>query len=156
MSVLGSYSWPGGVNLVGTTSYIRSNLRTRNRDPRTLGYSLIIANAPITKPHNGLERFSQTGFKFGLKERSINYILIEILDDAQEPVTFHGGVWQVTLEIAVEEAEAYAGPVDYRALMAQNGSLLGGADNQPGQRLDASGGGPQRAALPIRESGNPP
>jgi hypothetical protein len=55
-SVLGSCYAPGGVNLAGTTSfYIRSNLRTRNRDPRTLGYFSIIANVPITKPHNGLK-----------------------------------------------------------------------------------------------------
>ncbi len=61
-SVLGSYYAPGGVNLAGTTSfYIRSNLRTRSRDPRSLGYSSIIANVPFTKPHNGLERFSQAG-----------------------------------------------------------------------------------------------
>ncbi len=58
-SVLGSYYAPGGVNLAGTTSfYIRSNLMTRNRDPRSLGYSSIIANVSITKPHNGLERFT--------------------------------------------------------------------------------------------------
>ncbi len=89
---MGSYNSPGGVNLAGTTSfYLRSNLRTRNRDPRTMGYSAIITNVPITKPHNGLERFSQSGFMFDLRERSIHYIVIEILDDALEPVTFHGG-----------------------------------------------------------------
>ena len=60
-SVLGTYIAPGGVNLAGTQSfYIRSNMRTRNRDPRTLGYPSILANIPITKPHNGLERLSQT------------------------------------------------------------------------------------------------
>jgi hypothetical protein len=54
-SILRSYTAPNGVNLAVTTSfYLRSNLRTRNRDPRTLGYSSIIANVPITKPHNGL------------------------------------------------------------------------------------------------------
>jgi hypothetical protein len=93
-NVLGSYYAPGGVNLAGTTNfYIRSNLRTRNRYPRSQGYSSIIANVPITKPHNGLERFTQTGYSFGLKERSINYIFTEILDDALQPVIFHGGVW---------------------------------------------------------------
>ena len=82
-SVLGSYYAPGGVNLAGTTSfYIRSNLRTRTRDPRTLGYSCIIANISITKPHNGLERFTQAGYSFGFKERSINYNIVEVLDDA--------------------------------------------------------------------------
>ncbi len=115
-----SYNAPGGINLTGTTSfYLRSNLRTRNRDPRTMGYSSIIANIPITKPHNGLERFSQSGFMFGIRERSIHYIVIEILDDKLETVTFHGGEWQVTLEFAVEEAEGYAGSIDYRTLMAQ-------------------------------------
>jgi hypothetical protein len=62
-SVLGSYTAPNGLSLAGTTSfYLHSNLRTRNRDPRILGYSSIIANVPITKPHTGLERFTQSGF----------------------------------------------------------------------------------------------
>ena len=156
-SVMGSYNAPGGVNLAGTTSfYIRSNLRTRNRDPRFLGYSSIIANVTITKPHNGLERFSQSGFTFGIRERSIHYIVIQILDDALEPVTFHGGQWQVTLEFAVEEAEGYAGPIDYRALMAQNnGSLLGSPNIAAGEWADATSGGHQRAASADRESNNP-
>ena len=90
-SVLGSYHAPDGVDLARTTCfYIRSNLRTRNRDPRTLGFSSILANVPITKPHNGLERFSQSGFSFGLRERSIHYIIIEVLDDALQPVTYTG------------------------------------------------------------------
>ena len=73
-SVLGSYTAPNGFNIAGTTSfYLRSNLRTRNREPRTLGYSSIIANVPITKPHNGLERFTQSGFTFCLNDRSIHY-----------------------------------------------------------------------------------
>jgi hypothetical protein len=157
MSVLGSYFAPDGVNLAGTTSfYLRSNLRTRNRDPRTLGFSSILANVPITKPHNGLERFSQSGFSFGLRERTIHYIIIEVLDDALQPVTFHGGGWQVTLEFDVEPAEAYSGPIDYRALMAENGSLLGGANLTASQRTNAARGGPQRAPGPLREPGNPP
>ncbi len=70
-----------------------------------MGYISIIANFPITKPHNGLERFTQAGYSSGLKARSINYIIIEILDDALNLVTSHGGLWQVTIEFAVEEAE---------------------------------------------------
>jgi hypothetical protein len=94
-----------------------------------MGYSSIIANVPITKPHNKLERFSQTGFTFGLNECSINFIIIEIIEDAVHPVIFHVGVWQVTQEIAVEEVESNAGSIDYRALIAtQNGLLLGGAN----------------------------
>jgi hypothetical protein len=146
-SVLGSYTAPNGVNLASTASfYLRSNLRTRN-----LGYSSIIANVPITKPHNGLERFTQSGFTFGLNDRSIHYVIIEILDDALEPVTFHDGEWQVTLEFGVEKAPAYAGPTDYRAFMA-NGSLLGSANIAACQRADAPSGGPRRAAGADRES----
>ena len=90
--VIGSYTVTGGINLAGTTVFhLRSNLRTKNRDPRTLDYSSIIANVPITKPQSGLELFTQTGFTFGLNDRSIHYIIIEILDGALEPVTFHGG-----------------------------------------------------------------
>ena len=64
---------PGGVNFAGTTSfYLRSNFRTRSWDPRTLGYSSIIANVLNTKPHNGLERFTQAGFTLGLNGRSIH------------------------------------------------------------------------------------
>ena len=82
-SVLGTYTAPNGVDLAGTTCfYIRSNLRMRNRDRRTLGFSWIIVNIPITKPHSGLERLSQFGFSFGPRERSIHYIIIEVLDDA--------------------------------------------------------------------------
>jgi hypothetical protein len=92
-------------------------------------------NIPITNPHNGLERFSQSGLSFGLRERSIHYIIIYVLDDALQPVTFHGGGWQVTLEFAVKEAESYAGPVDYCALMAtQNGSLFGRENIAAGQQ----------------------
>ncbi len=69
-SVIRSYYAPGGENLAGTTSfYLRSNLWTMNRDPRTLGYSSIIANVPNTKLHNLLEGFFQLGFTLGLRER---------------------------------------------------------------------------------------
>jgi hypothetical protein len=156
-SVLGSYYAPGGVNLAGTTSfYIRSSLRTRNRDPRSLGYSSIIANVPVTKSHNGLKRFTQAGYSLGIRERFMNNIIIEILDDALEPATFHGGVWYVTLEFTIEKEEAYAGPIDYRAFMAKNGSLLGRANVAEGQRADAPSGGPQRDAGAARESHKPP
>jgi hypothetical protein len=35
-----------------------------------------------------MERFSHTGFSFGLKERSIYEAIVEILDDALQSVTF--------------------------------------------------------------------
>ncbi len=153
----GSYYAPSGVNLAGTTCfYIRSNLRTTNRDPRTLGFSSILANIPITKPHNGLERFSQPGFSFGLRDLSIHYIAIELLNDALQPVTLHGGGWQVTLEFSIEEAESYSGPVDYRALMAaQNESLIGGANIAADKWADAADGRPQRAVGADREPNKP-
>ncbi len=128
MSLMGSYNAPGGFNLAGTTSfYLRFNLWTRNRGPRTLGWPSTIANIPITKPHNGFERFYQSGFTVCIRERSFHYTVIEILDYALESVMVYGGGWQVKLDFAVEEAEGYAGPINDRALMAQNNrSLLGG------------------------------
>jgi hypothetical protein len=62
----------------------------------------------------------------------------------------------MTLEFAVEEADEYAGPIDYRALMVQNGSLLGGTNVAAGERADAHGGGPRLAASTNRESNDPP
>ncbi len=80
-----------------------------------------------------------------------------MLDDALQPVTFHGGGWQVTLEFAVEEAESsYAGPVDYRALMAaQNGSVFGREVIAVGQRADTTRSELQRTVGPIRHPSNP-
>ncbi len=58
-SVIGSYYAPGGVHLRSSTSfYIRSNLRTTNRNLRTLDFSSTIANISINKPHNELERIT--------------------------------------------------------------------------------------------------
>jgi len=92
-SVIGSYYAPGGVNLAGIISfYICLKYRTRNRDLRALCYSSIIASTPITKPHNGLERSTMARYSFGFKERSINYTISEILDDAVQPMPFQGGV----------------------------------------------------------------
>ena len=77
-------------------------------------------------------------------DRAITYLIIEILDDQLQPVIFHGGNWQVTLEFRVVAARSYNAPIDYRALMA-NGSLDGATDLATDQRPDAAGDGPQRA-----------
>ncbi len=55
-----------------------------------MGYSSIIANVLITKSHNRLERLSQSGVTIDIRERSIHYIVIEVLDDSLKPVTVHG------------------------------------------------------------------
>ncbi len=79
-----------------------------------------------------------------------------MLDDALQPVTLHGGGWQVTLEISIEEAESYSGPVDYRALMAaQNESLIGGANIAAGKWADMADGQFQRADGADREPNKP-
>ena len=143
-SVLGSYYAPHGVNLAGTASfYLRSNIRTRNRDPRGLGFSNILARVPITKAHNGLEKFSQSGYSFGIWDRSIHYIVIEVLDESMQPVTFHGGSWSLTLEFSVSPAESYAPPVDYHTLI-QNESLGSGKNPAADKREDKNSSGPNR------------
>ena len=146
-SILGSYTAPNGVNLPGP----HPSTYAPTCDPRTLGYSSIIANVPITKPHNGLERFTQSDFTFGLNDRSIYHIIIERLDAAPEPVTFHGGKWQVTLKFRVKEVPAYAVPACHRALIA-NGSLFGSANIAAGKRADALSGGHRRTAWANPES----
>jgi hypothetical protein len=114
-SAMGTLIGHDGVNLAGGTSFfIKSNLRTRNRDPRSLGYSNILCNVPITKAHNGLERFSQNTDNFVIKDRVINYITIEILDDSLNIAKFHGGTWQVTLEFHVSPVETYNAPIRFR------------------------------------------
>ena len=56
--VNGVYETPDGINLAGTSSfYIKSNMRTLNRDPVSLGYNNIIAKIPITRSYNGVEKY---------------------------------------------------------------------------------------------------
>ena len=64
-------------------------------------------------------------------------------------------MWQVTLELTVEEAETYTGPTDYRTHMMHNESLFGGAKVAAVQRADASSGAPLRYVGSDRESNNP-
>ena len=117
-SVLGFYQGPDGVDLQGTSSfYIRSNIRTRNRDPKGLGYSSILSKIPITRAANGIERFYEPGFTFGVWDKAVFYIVIEVLDDDLEPVVFHGGSWSMTVEFDVVQAESFRAPIDYRVLM---------------------------------------
>jgi hypothetical protein len=107
-----------GVDLSGTSHfYIASNIRTRNRDPVTLGYSRILAKIPITRAHNGLERYSAPAFTFGIWDRHIKHIALDILDDDMNPVVFHGGMWSVTLEFDVVSRQEYPDRRDYREVL---------------------------------------
>ncbi len=82
VSVDGVYEAPDDVNLVGTSSfYIKSSMRTLNRDPVSLGFSNIIAKIPITRSYNVVEKYQQSGFSFVIKDRSVSYIVILVLDD---------------------------------------------------------------------------
>ena len=55
---------------IGTQSFfVRGNLRTRNRDPVTLGYSSILAKVPITRSHNGVEKY-QGSYSFSIQGSS--------------------------------------------------------------------------------------
>jgi hypothetical protein len=62
-----------GVNLAGTSSfYIKSNMRTLNRNPVSLGYSNNIAEIPITRSYNGVEKYQQPDFSFAIRDRSVS------------------------------------------------------------------------------------
>jgi hypothetical protein len=132
--VNGIYEGPNGVNLAGTSHfYIRSNLRTQNRDPVSLGFSHIMAKIPITRSFNGVEKYSQSGFSFVIQDRSIDYIVISVLDEDLIPVEFHGGHWSVTIEFSILRAQPIFQPEDYRSLIS-NGSIGGTKDVANDQR----------------------
>ena len=133
-SVNGIYEGPNGVNLAGTSHfYIRSNLRTQNRDPVSLGFSHIMAKIPITRSFNGVEKYSQSGFSFVIQDRSIDYIVISVLDEDLIPVEFNGGHWSLTIEFSILRAEPFSVPEDYRSLIS-NGSIGGTKDVANDQR----------------------
>ena len=89
---------PDGVNLAGTSSfYIKSDMRRLNRDPVTLRHSNIIAKIPITRSYNAIGKYQQLGFSFAIRDRSVSYIIIYVLDDGMRPVSFNGGSWSLTM-----------------------------------------------------------
>jgi hypothetical protein len=132
VSADGVYQAPDGVNLAGTSSfYIKSNMRTLNRDPVSLGYSNIIAKIPITRSYNGVEKYQQPGFSFAIRDRSVSYIIISVLDDDMRPVYFNGGSWSLTMEFAIVRSDPYSQPADYRTLTTNNGGPIGSAADPP-------------------------
>jgi hypothetical protein len=109
-------------------------MRTLNRDPVSLGYSNIIAKIPITRSYNGVEKYQQPGFSFVIRDRSVSYIIISVLDDDMRPVTFNGGAWSLTMEFAVVRVDPYSQPADYRSLSNNGGSLGSSADPPDNKR----------------------
>lgn len=150
-----------GVDLSGTSHfYIASNIRTRNRDPVTLGYSQILAKIQITRAHNGLERYSAPAFTFGIWDRHIKHIALDILDDDMKPVVFHGGTWSVTLEFDVVPRQELPGRVDYREFLGLihnpyggDGPVGKGEDATADKRPDAADGGQPRGVRGHTEGG---
>ncbi len=141
VSIDGVYEAPDGVNLVGTSSfYIKSNMRTLNRDPVSLGFSNIIAKIPITRSYNGVEKYQQPGFSFVIKDRSVSYIVISVLDDNMQPVRFNGGHWSLTMEFAVEKIDPYSQPKDYRDNLSNTSGQVGSATNPKDDKRPVPGG----------------
>jgi hypothetical protein len=86
-----------------------------------------MAKIPITRSFNGVEKYSQSGFSFVIQDRSIDYIVISVLDEDLNPVEFHGGHWSVTIEFSILRAQPFSLPEDYRSLIT-NGSIGGTTD----------------------------
>ncbi len=76
-------------------------MQTLNRDPVSLGYSNIIAKTPITRSYKGVEKYQQPGFSFAIRDRSVSYIIIFVMDDEVRPVTFNGVALSLTIEFAI-------------------------------------------------------
>jgi hypothetical protein len=105
-------------------------MRTLNRDPVSLGYSNIIAKIPITRSYNGVEKYQQPGFSFAIRVRNVSYIIISVLDDDMQHISFNGGFWSLTMEFAVVRVDPYSQPADYRTL-TNNGAPIGSAADPP-------------------------
>ena len=141
-SEFGVYEGTRGVNLQGTSSfYIRSNLRTRNRDPLRRGYGNLLASVPITRAHNGIEVFTSRGYSFSIMDRSVHYIILQVLDDEQLRVSFHGGDWSVTLEFDVVDFKVYSEQRSFRDLIS-NGPIGGATNPEADKRKDKDNGRP--------------
>jgi len=124
----GVYEARNGINLAGTSHfYIRSNLRTQNRDSFRLGFSRLMAKILITRNFNGVEKYSQSGFYFVIQDRSIDYIVFSALDEDLILGEFHGGHWSITIEFSILCSQPFSRPEDYRSLIS-NG-LIGGTKN---------------------------
>ena len=135
----GIYEVPNGINLAGTSHfYIRSNLRTQN--PVRLGFSCLMTKIPITRSFNGVENYSQSGFSFVNQDRSIDYIVISVLDKDLIPVKFHAGHWSITIEFSVLRVQPFLQPEDYRSLISY-GSIGGTKNVTDGkQQIEATWG----------------
>ena len=146
----------GYVDLSGTSCfYLSSSIRTRNRDPVTRGYSYILAKVPITRAHNGLERYVSPEGTFGVWDRHFSHITVQVLDDRMRPIQFHGGSWSITLEFDVAPRLDYGVDRDYRENLAMlqaalappgNGQVRREQDPPADQRADQGDGGQQRGA----------
>ena len=125
-----------GVNLRGTGSFfIQTNLRTRNREPVTRGYGSLLASVPITKSHNGIETF-QSNIQVPILDRQIAFIIIQLLDDDQRPVVFHGGHWSMTLEIDIRDPPVFRIPSSFREnlFVDENESIPSRTNASPSER----------------------
>lgn len=155
VSQAGVYTGPGGVNLAGPSSvFIRSNLRTKNRDPVGLGFSNLLAKVSIDRSFNAIQKYDAPQYSYTISDRSIHFIVIQILDDDMNPLEFHGGHWSLTLEFNVVPAETYTPAQSYQndiMNMLSNGQERGAAESAPaGQRKDPDSRGPDR-----NPAGNP-
>lgn len=100
----------GGVDMSGTQAfYIRSNLKTRNRDPQTRSYGRFLGKVPISRAYNGIEKWTNsTGYSYTIYHSDIAVIEVEILDDDLQPVAFAGGHWDLTLEFDVQDRQTFS------------------------------------------------
>ena len=117
------YEAPNGMNLARTSYfYIRSNLRTQNRDPVCLGLGHFRTKISIPTIFNGFENHSQSSLYFVIQDISIDYIVILMLHEDLIPIKFHGGHWSITIIDLILRAQPFLQPKDYRTLIT-NGSI---------------------------------
>ncbi len=87
-----------------------------------------------------MEKYQQPGFSFVIKDMSVSYIVISVLDDNMQPVRFNGGHGSLTMEFAVEKIDPYSQPKDYRDSLSNNGGQVGGATIPQDDKRPVPGG----------------
>lgn len=88
------------VNLSGTSSlYIMSNMNSPNYDSRVNGSLGTLCRIPVDTDRNGILHYAPTiPFYSVSQNKSIDYFVIRIEDDARNPVDFNGLHWALTLQ----------------------------------------------------------
>ena len=82
----------------------------------------------------------------------MNYLLIQILDDDRLPVTFHGGSYNITLEIDVQESRVFRRTQNFRDKILLNQTAFGSIESETQPESDAKQQREERISGPANNA----